>query len=828
MGCSNSSTVSKCQLGADNCYHMVDYQSCNIGYSCSSGSCVQNIQAPILSNWYLDKQTNDFYCTISNADGDSLSWFYVYPRQGSSYVNYALSQVSGSSIQTGLVYKTNFDFLANGTYYYFLYAQDSRSHYVIYPSDEPQPSFTICHPNWQCSNWGSCSSGYQSRTCSDLNSCGVTTGKPAETQSCTPACQVFSVDWEVQEANDGDDVNFIIDNNGFCAGAAVQLFIYQNNNILLPTVFKSIVNSTIGNNSRAQPGWKAVYYDNLFGLPEYYFTAVVNGQTLTSRGKLLVHPAVLQPPKSIEQLIAENPLDLTDSCPDYGTQTMNYNCIQMRNASNQYALQGINGEKIGEYALVGATVIFIGSVGWCIGGNLIAWGGITACPDTVVSCAVVPYVPVLLSTASAACGVMAGDGALIISSWKSAASSFRTQSITAITEDIAAEIEATGGRIITKIPSESGAIIRYSKNGVISQEAIVFNEVEATNAVRYTYYDWIGDYIGGNELLEFSRTKVQLSGIPELASAEKASIANLFKTGFFQSIADDYLNIASYGEFETKQLLQKITFLSGEADSGAAYYEKEIALAVRYDTILEYTTGLLSQEEALGVTYRHELTHFVIDEYISQRGATLKVSEGVNLVEEFFTDYYMQTAPIDGTTRARHMAYIQGFIRSLKEKPGYGLQILIDEYIDGRTNDLRAVYNYVRLSGDSDLMAEIEALIEGQIDLQLFKQSAGEMWDEAYILFSELPQGGSFGIRLNNALVKYDIIEGSLIIPPPSPTPTPPPTSSSFNPPSSSSNTGPFGCQTSNNSNASNQLLNFVLLIIPLIYVLLRRKYVRP
>jgi uncharacterized Zn-binding protein involved in type VI secretion len=44
-----------------------------------------------------------------------------------------------------------------------------------------------CVPNWQCTSWSECGSdGKQTRTCSDLNNCGTISGKPAETQSCTP------------------------------------------------------------------------------------------------------------------------------------------------------------------------------------------------------------------------------------------------------------------------------------------------------------------------------------------------------------------------------------------------------------------------------------------------------------------------------------------------------------------------------------------------------------------------------------------------------------------------------------------------------------------
>ena len=47
-----------------------------------------------------------------------------------------------------------------------------------------------CSVNWTCSIWSSCSSGSQTRTCTDSNLCGVQTGKLETTQACcTPSWQ---------------------------------------------------------------------------------------------------------------------------------------------------------------------------------------------------------------------------------------------------------------------------------------------------------------------------------------------------------------------------------------------------------------------------------------------------------------------------------------------------------------------------------------------------------------------------------------------------------------------------------------------------------------
>ena len=43
----------------------------------------------------------------------------------------------------------------------------------------------VCIEKWQCSDWSECASpGVQTRICTDLNSCGTTLNKPAESQDC--------------------------------------------------------------------------------------------------------------------------------------------------------------------------------------------------------------------------------------------------------------------------------------------------------------------------------------------------------------------------------------------------------------------------------------------------------------------------------------------------------------------------------------------------------------------------------------------------------------------------------------------------------------------
>ena len=55
--------------------------------------------------------------------------------------------------------------------------------------DEDDNNHTdTCSQNWNCSEWSSCSGTTQTRTCTDSNSCGNSTGKPIESQTCGASC----------------------------------------------------------------------------------------------------------------------------------------------------------------------------------------------------------------------------------------------------------------------------------------------------------------------------------------------------------------------------------------------------------------------------------------------------------------------------------------------------------------------------------------------------------------------------------------------------------------------------------------------------------------
>lgn len=65
-------------------------------------------------------------------------------------------------------------------------SEDDLSQGISSELDDREEPETICIENWSCVSWGPCVSGQQSRTCSDLNSCGTAEDKPVEQQSCQP------------------------------------------------------------------------------------------------------------------------------------------------------------------------------------------------------------------------------------------------------------------------------------------------------------------------------------------------------------------------------------------------------------------------------------------------------------------------------------------------------------------------------------------------------------------------------------------------------------------------------------------------------------------
>ena len=70
-----------------------------------------------------------------------------------------------------------------------------------------------CTPSWQCSSWSTCSGGTQTRTCTDSNNCGITTGKPATTQTCGTVCTESWTCGSWSACSDGTQTRTCTDSN---------------------------------------------------------------------------------------------------------------------------------------------------------------------------------------------------------------------------------------------------------------------------------------------------------------------------------------------------------------------------------------------------------------------------------------------------------------------------------------------------------------------------------------------------------------------------------------------------------------------------------------
>lgn len=105
----------------------------------------------------------------------------------------ASSEIYRSDLKTsGLSNQSSFDytFSSDGTYKWNCFANDTANNFD-WDSNRTiriSTASTACAPNWTYTNWSICADEIQERTVTDLNSCNVTTGKPAETQACESVC----------------------------------------------------------------------------------------------------------------------------------------------------------------------------------------------------------------------------------------------------------------------------------------------------------------------------------------------------------------------------------------------------------------------------------------------------------------------------------------------------------------------------------------------------------------------------------------------------------------------------------------------------------------
>ncbi len=140
---------------------------------------------------YSDSEINMTDWSIINVDGDSMLFnitflgYYAFNVTHTVMTdtsnNLSLKNNSGGLIfSTGTITDSNDDRTwqyCNGNWTFRNSTRGTENNCTT-----PTPT---CTQNWSCSTFGTCSNSLQTRTCTDTNNCGNTTGKPTESQTCT-------------------------------------------------------------------------------------------------------------------------------------------------------------------------------------------------------------------------------------------------------------------------------------------------------------------------------------------------------------------------------------------------------------------------------------------------------------------------------------------------------------------------------------------------------------------------------------------------------------------------------------------------------------------
>ena len=114
-----------------------------------------------------------------------------------SATDVAFSNMTAFTTTNATSHSVTISSLANGAYTYYVRCKDanginmttsSSTAFTIAVSAASSSSSTLCTPSWSCTAFSTCSAtGIQTRTCVDVNACGVTTNKPDEVSPCVPA-----------------------------------------------------------------------------------------------------------------------------------------------------------------------------------------------------------------------------------------------------------------------------------------------------------------------------------------------------------------------------------------------------------------------------------------------------------------------------------------------------------------------------------------------------------------------------------------------------------------------------------------------------------------
>lgn len=199
--CSNNAVGTCPTIGAKKCYTFSGnnnqfetclsnniwsgIQTCGGGLVCSLGDCVapcteSNWQSSLSECTSFSTQTKTWTkvgnCAtgVSHPATEAVSCTYVVPTPPActshNYGEWSTCSVSGARTRTLLSSVPSNCAAGTPTV-----TSEACTYIPVVP----------CTPNWQTTNWSICTAGTQLRAANDLNNCGVTTGMPALSQTCT-------------------------------------------------------------------------------------------------------------------------------------------------------------------------------------------------------------------------------------------------------------------------------------------------------------------------------------------------------------------------------------------------------------------------------------------------------------------------------------------------------------------------------------------------------------------------------------------------------------------------------------------------------------------
>jgi hypothetical protein len=203
----NVTTTPTCSAGS--CSNVTSNNTVQIcAYGCSNNSCLPqpaNLTAALnapANNAILNYSSVNFIFTISGNAAPSSAKLVI----DNSIVK-MINIVLGSNT-------INYN-LSSGNHTWKIIANDSNNN--NYNSETRNIIINLssqCLPNWNCTSWSLCTNGWQTRTCTDLNSCNNNIGKPAESASCscTPDwdCSSWSScsnGWRTRNCHDNNNCN---------------------------------------------------------------------------------------------------------------------------------------------------------------------------------------------------------------------------------------------------------------------------------------------------------------------------------------------------------------------------------------------------------------------------------------------------------------------------------------------------------------------------------------------------------------------------------------------------------------------------------------------